>query len=697
MFQANSDFHGYARVAAHHSSQSAIIVNCMRLIILAPVLLSAVLFLYFPSLVYHENADFFESSFRYIAVLLLSGFVSTAFLIWLPTLFMRARWKERYAVVIASLALTGWFIGVFLVFNTGLLDGQQPLRSMPSSYQWAELGGAIVVLAGLVVAGWKWPRVAGNVTLFLTLVTGALFLINVVGDRKKYDFGIATESMLRASAEKNVFVFVFDTFQSDVFEAILEENRSLYNDLDGFTFFKNTASVAPTTYLSMPAIHSGSMYEQDQSIPDYYEQSIRKNSFLTRLSAAGYETSMINSVGPCPDGTSCGMLGLVTKTSWTPVIRDASLLTDISLYRFVPALFKPAVYNGGRWRISDLAKVHRITANVDFLNDLGNRLFPVTNRPVARLIHLYITHPPALVNAACRSIAPQKWRWEPVKAQSHCAVNLFVNFLRTLKEKKLYDRSVIVLLSDHGAGLIRKEETRIMAKARALLLIKPMQAKGPLKIGHQLLHVGDLPKTVCRLTGDCEFDQGVFAFEPDKGSRKITFLEYRWKHEYWRSKSVPIDAYWNITGPVDNIFSWYKQIAPQKLNVSHLDFSRNDPDDSIGYGWSRPEKRENRNFRLAEQSLAQVFLPLKPGADVRIDLTVAAKKPATIVLFVDDTRVGELPLPAGWQLISFEIPGASVVNPVSRLTFQLNKNGVVKTKSPRTSAVAFDRLDIVYR
>ena len=85
--------------------------------------------------------------------------------------------------------------------------------------------------------------------------------------------------------------------------------------------------------------------------------------------------------------------------------------------------------------------------------------------------------------------------------------------LRTLD---LYDRSAIVVTSDHGLGLFPprnapterregvpsgKSRRRMRLDATPLLLIKPFGAQGPLQLSYAPTSIVDLPSTLLDLAG----------------------------------------------------------------------------------------------------------------------------------------------------------------------------------------------------
>ncbi len=658
------------------------------------ILLSGIILYYFPSIVYIDNAKFFDTSFPSISLVLFPLLVAATVLFWLPSLILKPEWKEKYAVLLSSIAFVGWFFGLFLVSDMGLLDGHKEPKSVSDLYRWLELAAAVAGLVLLIAAGWKWPKPHRNAALFLILLTAGLTTVALFTNKQNRSSKKPPETLLRASSQKNIFVILFDSFQSDIFEEIIKENPAVFAKLDGFTFFRQTITAAHSTYLSMPTIHSGSIYS-NQPIQDYLKEGIQKKSFLVTLASKGYEASLINSVWPCPTGVTCGRFAHVVDDFWSPIIREVALLLDVSLYRFVPSFFRPQLYNRGEGTVQKLKIIAGWKSlaqfDIEFFQLLKSRLSPSTDRPVVRFLHSYITHVPVDVNAECGSVGNEPWNWGTAKGESRCAVKLFTKFLDDLKEKGLYDKSLIVLMSDHGAGLSNNLEPPTLARARALLVIKPFESHGTLKISNRLLQVGDIPTTICKLAGDCENETGRFAFGEEPEKRTFLYLEHKWDKKFWKAKNVPIDAVWEISGPVDNILSWYKQTTIPEMKNVHLDFSTHDPGASFGMGWRRVTR--GQTYRRARDSHAQLYLPLKLKKNVRVNIHISppANTDQSIKLYLDDLYIGERPVFPRWQTLSFDLPGESIVRPVTRLTFEFK----IEDRSKAVD-VAFDTLDVMY-
>ena len=151
----------------------------------------------------------------------------------------------------------------------------------------------------------------------------------------------------RFSSRTNVLVVLLDGLESGVAERVLEADPSLKASFDGFSFYPDTLSTAPTTAFSLPAIHSGEVYDGRMAAQEYFSQAIRRRSFLTQFAHAGFEVSLVHpEQSTCPDGlASCATRASVLGTSERQVRREILRLFDLSLFRVVPFRAKRWVWD----------------------------------------------------------------------------------------------------------------------------------------------------------------------------------------------------------------------------------------------------------------------------------------------------------------------------------------------------------------
>ena len=74
------------------------------------------------------------------------------------------------------------------------------------------------------------------------------------------------ESIFRFSPTSNVLVILLDGLQADIAGAVFDTTPAVTQALEGFRYYKDTMAAAPTTFLSLPSIHSGAAYQNDESL-----------------------------------------------------------------------------------------------------------------------------------------------------------------------------------------------------------------------------------------------------------------------------------------------------------------------------------------------------------------------------------------------------------------------------------------------
>ena len=70
-------------------------------------------------------------------------------------------------------------------------------------------------------------------------------------------------ALFSVSPDVNVVVVLLDGLQSDIAAGVLEQHPEPRAAFDGFSFYPDTLAAAPTTFLGLPAIHSGEVYTGD--------------------------------------------------------------------------------------------------------------------------------------------------------------------------------------------------------------------------------------------------------------------------------------------------------------------------------------------------------------------------------------------------------------------------------------------------
>ena len=374
------------------------------------------------------------------------------------------------------------------------------------------------------------------------------------------------------SSKSNALVVLMDTMSSDVFEEVVLANPPLRAAFAGFTLYPDTVGAAPTTYLSMPTIHSGETYQAGSTLTSHYEKAVHDHSVLSKIADLGYKSLLLNPVKVCPKNVVCFESRSAMTDDQSSVQSEGMKMLDAVLFRVAPLALKQRIYNHGEWILQkytqDKRFIQRSVEGNYLLREMAQAVSPASDTPTLKFIHLMTTHPPYVYNAGCqyaRKNLPATR--ENFSEQVRCSLESFVVLLNALREKNLFDRTAIVLMADHGNYQLASTRTdaskswaTIISSANPTFAIKPLGSKGPFKMGTGEVHIGDFGATLCDLLEVCEADAGTSARNETRGRVRV-FNDYRWKHEFWQSETIPGLSTYEVKGPIGKQESWTK-LAP---------------------------------------------------------------------------------------------------------------------------------------
>ena len=559
-----------------------------HLAVMSAVFLSAVFTLYNVATIYTGNVESFSFELKHLLLVSIAPFLAITLALSSPAMLLRGSLLKVYAYCLCFLAAASWIYSGVFVWYFGLLDGRSWDFSRLESLKYYEIFGIIVfwfLLFNIVV---KKPRVFTYLILFLNAGLMILTAWSLVQDPKESSLQARPNlnALYRFSNEQNVLIVLMDAFQSDLFQELLKEDSTLADRFAGFTFFPDTVGVAASTYLTLPSIHSGQIYKAGLNLKEFYSSNIREGSFLNDLAAAGHEVTLVNPIrGDCPNLIELCIDSeeVLYGKSWA-LVMETAFLFDLSLLRAVPLFYKRAIYNHRFWRIAPLLRSYmsllehnepKHIAGNRVLDKLGQQGTVMGDRPATKFIHLLSTHPPYVLDSNCkisRERLPEKR--VAAKLQAKCAIDSFLDLLNDLRRKGLYDRSLIFLFADTGAGLhssyiaqIPKKSLwrRLVGRANPIFLVKVPGAQGALRESVASIQPSDLAATVCAVTRHCYSNGGISVFDTVATRRRSRiFWHYTWRNEYW--VKLPDIRGFELEGPIWEQESW--------INYTQSDWNR---------------------------------------------------------------------------------------------------------------------------
>ncbi|HEX7927950.1 MAG TPA: sulfatase-like hydrolase/transferase [bacterium] len=665
----------------------------------ASLLLTGTGCVFVPALIYQGNRPFFTVGLTDAFVYLVPAWLALSLALALPSMGVETRAKRLYTRGLTAVAGTLWANATFSIGTTGLLDGAnfELVRGFTSLYQntlWVLGVGAILFF----VAG-RWATVLRTFALLLVGLLTVNTLYITATSRPKTQ-AVADPSLFKSFSSASNFLFiVLDTFQSDLFAEMVEQEPALAKPFEGFTYFKDAAAVSPTTYVAMPTIHSGTVWDTTSPLPTVYQRNVTQGSLLTKLAEAGYDTLLLNAVfHACPEQVACNSLPDVTVGHSSSASATAAELLDIALLRAAPHLVKPAVFRDGEWLFSGISLLRASDTHLSnlALDALAEELQVDAKRPTAKFLHLFNTHPPAQFTANCRYTGRTQWTRASVEGLDRCALTHLTALLEKMKQAGIYTNSVIVVTADHGSYLPREGAAAMAVRANPVLLIKPAGATGPLRTSTVQASLVDIPATACALTKACAWPVGSNVFTLKPGDRERVFVNYVWKSDGWSMTVLPILGRYHIRGPLLDTNSWDAYPVAPAARVHRLEFNGTDPTQVFGPGWTEPGAL---GMRWAGGSSAVLYLDAAPNGSGKVTATVSTLPENTaqrMEVWVAGQRVYQGAVATGApQDVTFQVPKALLGSGKLTLRFRFAQWQEVRNRNAtHFSAVAFHRLQV---
>ena len=286
----------------------------------------------------------------------------------------------------------------------------------------------------------------GFFTIALVLVSYVLTLTMAPSDvfnlTSEFYFDPSDQYVL--SANKNVVVFVWDAYDESYIDYNLLENPDLFDELNDFTVYTDACSVYDSTVTSMNQMFGGCTFDNTLTFNDWSNNGWNSDNtikFYSDLHDNGYVVNAYNFPShhlECIDGKIDNLYRYDTPK---PLEVDDFDYDDfnksmkaLTLYRAFPYIVKQFIpineYNYKNFVIyKDIEDADY--QNLDFLNNMNLSLGDFDS--CISIQHLNGTHLPN----------------DPVISSQEC-LTLLAEYCDQLKELGIYDKTTIIILSDHG-------------------------------------------------------------------------------------------------------------------------------------------------------------------------------------------------------------------------------------------------------
>lgn len=434
---------------------------------IAIVLLITLIFVYVPQSIYFGQREYFGDYFLNLVipnfdVAFIFGSIILIILVLLPT-----RLLKYLSSIMLLTGISIWLYADFFTVSYGVLDGSAIDFERQNQRGYLELVAALLLgVIGVVFHKFinkQFPFLA--VLLIIALLSVTALKVYQEPDDKELLSEI-DEEFFKYSSDKNLILIVLDTFGSEYFQQLTENEPEILGNYNGFVSYTDAISNYPATQGSVPSFLMGEMIPENVKYNQYLRTRVKERGLPKVLANNGYVVSVLSVYRwfrPFfPD-----------RYMYEPQISQnvltdfyGSQLLDFSLFRVVPHFFKTKIYNEGSWFLSN--KKSKTTDVPNTFSERGEALMKmmtenavVDNKisdPRFKMIHVTIPHPHYRYKADCSKNKSNKGMplTDLMLQQSRCALKLLNKLLTKYKSLGIYDNSVIVVTSDHGARVFNK-------------------------------------------------------------------------------------------------------------------------------------------------------------------------------------------------------------------------------------------------
>lgn len=410
----------------------------------------------------------------------------------------------------------------------------------------------------------------------------------------------------------NVLVIIPDMMTGEHIQPLLAENLELQRHFTGFTWYRDTVALGGCTLLSLPSIYGGHDYETDkmsamkglskldriQKAMSVLPNALAPKGFDSTFITAGHRIdskTFLPFIDKKDSFLFVSRLDAVYEQLWNKKIgikeRSAQenlepFLLAVSLFRVSPFTFKRDIYDQGNW-LGSTGSMMEDSMAVALRNAMKVGVLPEVVRakdsgPTLKIIYTSLTHSPWHLpqDSMVPSSHPLPGSDDPYATEDgryilhmfteRHLLTMLAELFDRMRELGVYDNTLIVVVSDHGAGdsaalrrafsknpqeLVRAmtyAATNYPGRPDAVLMIKEAGAAHPFATSDREMQTSDVPSLICGAVGGCD---GVPPLPPEGAPRTRVHYVGDSRIEAHPKDGFETEAF-RITGPMHTMESW---------------------------------------------------------------------------------------------------------------------------------------------
>ena len=408
--------------------------------------------------VYTANYKEFWFSFLQILPGVIIVFCTLLLAVVLLALVLNGASYKAFLSLLLCVGIGLYLQGNFLPNNYGVLDG----RAIEwSNYQGQLIASSVIWIVCLLgsfiitrMASFSLVNYASGLLLAMQILVCAMKLFTTPYISGNGEFYFSTDDMFTASKDKNVIVFILDTFDRDFFELTIEQEPEYKTDFSDFVYFPDMAAGGAPTHYGIPCIMTATHCFDGEDYEQYKKTAYSNNMLFNSMHENNYSVCVYSGNEYFSNDIVDDEFDNVERSS-LDISSDAGLTATfyrLVLFKYAPQILKPHFWlsSGEFLRFAQAApeaKDNYVFDDVLFYQRMKRDGLELINQNAFRFYHLFGTHGPYTITEDIQ-------RTESGSLEQACkaSLNIVKEYITLLKEAGVYDESLLIIMADHGAN-----------------------------------------------------------------------------------------------------------------------------------------------------------------------------------------------------------------------------------------------------
>lgn len=291
----------------------------------------------------------------------------------------------------------------------------------------------------------------------------------------------------RYSPKRNVLVFILDSMPGNMSYDFVSSDPEIAKTFAGFTAFTNNVGMADCTKYGLPGLMTGRYFEPGVSSAADYPMSIfGEESFIVPYVKKGAEVFFVNDLLPYgyANGPITKRLPVKGKQKhgWVALLLRSKEVPYLSIFDTV--VFRLSPYCAKAPFLYSKIRHDPMMGRDESVFWYEHVMFPILGRaPLSEsattlgVFHSRGAHPPLLFDPDGRAYLRPRVDPGMIGELVSTPLRHLSKLLEKLRERGLYDSSLIVVVADHGINLVPFAKGHHPSES-AILWVKPEGARG---------------------------------------------------------------------------------------------------------------------------------------------------------------------------------------------------------------------------